>query len=68
MLLLLKDIVEQSIKQRIGFIKVITIVGMMVGYLSSKKMVDGYMVELSSLITKPTTQRKYKNKLINLFG
>ena len=55
-------------QQRIGFIKVITIVGMMVGYLSSKKMVDGYMVELSSLIIKPMTQRKYKSKLINLFG
>ena len=63
-----EDIVEQSIKQRIGFIKVITIVGMMVGYLNLKKMVDGYMVELSSLIIKPTTQKKYRNKWTNLFG
>ena len=65
---LLKDIVEQSIRQRIGFIKVTIIVGMMVGYLNLKKMVDGFMEELSSHITKPMTHMKYKSKLTKHFG
>jgi len=30
--------------------------------------IDGYMEELFFHITKQTTQRKYRNKLINLFG
>ena len=65
---LLKDIVEQFIKLLIGYIRETIIDGTMLGYLSLRKMVGGYMVELYFHITKQTTQKKYRNKLINLFG
>ena len=70
MLLLLRGTVVQSIKQRIGFIKVTTIVGMTVGYLSLMRkldyhghyLIDGYMVELSSHIIKLMTHTRLQSK------